>query len=686
MTKYSNSKQLILNTKNFLNIELYTKSTKIIKNNDIFYGWGRKKSGFKAISEAKKNNASFSLLEDGFIRSIGLGVDGAESFSIVEDDVGIYYDATVPSGLENILKTYDFKSDVELMKKASEAIELIKSYNISKYNHTIDMKDSYFKSSENRVLIIAQTFGDSSLEYGILDNYTTHDMIQDALNENEDSQIYIKIHPDVLSGKKDSDIDISSLDNKIKVISEDFNPISLLKYFDKVYTKTSGMGFEALLVGCKCICFGMPFYAGWGITDDRSVCKRRKRSLSVEEVFAASYILYTQYYNPYSQKPSDIIDTIETILIYRDIERKSDKKVFLFGFSRWKHGYIRPFLKEYKKENIYFVNPIFKTHYDLAIKKGLDASSDVLIWGRKEFQEIEDFAVENELKVIRVEDGFIRSVGLGSDLTAPYSLVFDDEGIYFDPTKSSRLETIINEYDFKSDTSLMNQARKLRQKIITTKISKYNSFEHRELNFPKNINIVLVIGQVEDDASIKYGTDGMTNLDLIKEVSRYNKDKFIIYKPHPDVLSGNRVGDISQNIAQEYCDEVIVDISLHAILEKVDEVHTMTSLTGFEALVLGKEVFTYGMPFYAGWGLTTDSKICTRRARIVNIDELIAATLILYPRYRDPKGENYCDAGVLIDRLQHEKNKIDSSLYYRYKMKTYSYFSRNIQKLISWFK
>ena len=105
MTKYSNSKQLILNTKNFLNIELYTKSTKIIKNNDIFYGWGRKKSGFKAISEAKKNNASFSLLEDGFIRSIGLGVDGAESFSIVEDDVGIYYDATVPSGLENILKT-----------------------------------------------------------------------------------------------------------------------------------------------------------------------------------------------------------------------------------------------------------------------------------------------------------------------------------------------------------------------------------------------------------------------------------------------------------------------------------------------------------------------------------------------------------------------------------------------------
>ncbi|MBD3798215.1 MAG: capsule polysaccharide transporter, partial [Campylobacterales bacterium] len=138
-----------------------------------------------------------------------------------------------------------------------------------------------------------------------------------AIEENPNAKIYIKIHPDVLSGKKKSDIDLDALDGRVQVLTENVNPISLLKYFDKVYTKTSGMGFEALLVGCECVCFGMPFYAGWGVTDDRSKCERRKRKLSVEEIFAAAYILYTRYHNPYTNKPSDIFDTIETIVQMR---------------------------------------------------------------------------------------------------------------------------------------------------------------------------------------------------------------------------------------------------------------------------------------------------------------------------------------------------------------------------------
>ena len=73
------------------------------------------------------------------------------------------------------------------------------------------------------------------------------------------------------------------------------------------------MGFEAILLGKKCVCFGMPFYAGWGITDDRVLCPRRKRELVVEEVFAASYILYTKYMNPYTKNKIDIIEAIKTI-------------------------------------------------------------------------------------------------------------------------------------------------------------------------------------------------------------------------------------------------------------------------------------------------------------------------------------------------------------------------------------
>ncbi|MEY8715432.1 capsule polysaccharide transporter [Francisella philomiragia] len=301
-----------------------------------FAGWGRKKTGRLALWCHAKFGGTVRLYEDGFIRSLGLGVEGSPAFSVVEDDVGIYYDATMPSRLENILNSYDFIADSELMTTAREAIMLIRKYNVSKYNNAPEVdegfcqkynlaisRDSYEILNQvqdddsfikNNILIIAQTAGDSSLEYGLANHYTTDDMLRAAILENPLAKIYLKIHPDVLTGKKRSDIDIVNISKNITIISENVNPVSLLKHFDKVYTKTSGMGFEALLLGCECVCFGMPYYAGWGITDDRVKCDRRVRKLSIEEVFAAAYILYSKYYNPYKKRQSNIIDTITEIV------------------------------------------------------------------------------------------------------------------------------------------------------------------------------------------------------------------------------------------------------------------------------------------------------------------------------------------------------------------------------------
>jgi len=676
-----------------------------------FEGWGRKKTGRFAVWCHKKFGGDLTLLEDGFIRSVGLGIDDSPSFSLVEDDIGIYYDARVPSKLENILNTYDFKKDKDLMAVAKQAIDLILKYNISKYNNSSDVDEDFCKkynlgyrdsqlelgmtsdfndtstplsdlAKQKNILIIAQTAGDSSLEYGLGNTFTTNEVIQAAIKENPGSKIYLKIHPDVLSGKKYSDIDTNNIPTEVTVITEDVNPISLLKYFDKVYTKTSQMGFEAILVGCKCVCFGMPFYAGWGITDDRIKCERRNKRLSIVEVFAASYILYTRYFNPYTNKQGDIIDTIKTIIRYKDLEKQKNKRVYLFGFSRWKHSFVRAFLKEYGKDDIVFINPVFKSHCDLALKKGLDKNSDIFIWGKKEYKEIESFANSNDTKITRMEDGFIRSVGLGSDLTPPFSLVIDEQGIYFDPTTSSSLETILNTYDFASNKEILEDAKALRKKILETKISKYNADNHKKLNLPKDKRKLLVSGQVEDDASIRFGANGMTNLQLLKEVYADNNDAYIIFKPHPDVLSGNRVGNVDEKIALKYCDEVLVDISMSSVLNAVDEVHTMTSLTGFEGLMYGKDVYTYGMPFFAGWGLTVDKIACERRKRILTLDELCAGVLILYPRYIHPKTKNYCDPIVLIDELQKEKERIDNSIIYGLKIKTLTYFNRTIQKLL----
>lgn len=343
MTKYSISNHLIKNTKNFLLIKHY--SNKLLCKKCTFYGWGRKKSGQKAMQLAEKHHTSYVLLEDGFIRSIGLGVENSPSFSIVEDDMGIYYDATTPSRLENLLNTYNFEDDIKLMQTAKDAIALMVEHHISKYNHAPDIEENYFPNDgKKRILIMAQTLGDMSLKYGLAESFSTDELIQSAYDENPDAHLYLKIHPDVLSGKKSSDIDIEKAHLTCKVIYDDVNPISLLKCVDKVYTKTSQMGFEALLLGKECVSFGMPFYAGWGLTDDRAKCERRNRKLSVEEVFAGAYILYSRYYNPYRQQPSNVIDTIKTIVRYRDIWVENSGRLFFFGFSAWKRGFIKQFL------------------------------------------------------------------------------------------------------------------------------------------------------------------------------------------------------------------------------------------------------------------------------------------------------------------------------------------------------
>src|SRR3546814_12299775 len=53
--------------------------------------------------------------------------------------------------------------------------------------------------------------------------------------------------------------------------------------------------------------------------------------------------------------------------------------------------------------------------------------------------------------------------------------------------------------------------------------------------------VILVPGQVEDDASIRFGcTDVRTNIALLKAARAARPDAFIVYKPHPAVGSGHR--------------------------------------------------------------------------------------------------------------------------------------------------
>lgn len=79
---------------------------------------------------------------------------------------------------------------------------------------------------------------------------------------------------------------------------------------------------------------------------------------------------------------------------------------------------------------------------------------------------------------------------------------------------------------------------------------------------------------------------------------------------------GNRKGNIPTELIAELADYQALDADIIQCIQRADEVHTMTSLSGFEALLHGKQVHCYGLPFYAGWGLTVDEHHCPRRSKI----------------------------------------------------------------------
>lgn len=316
--------------------------------------------------------------------------------------------------------------------------------------------------------------------------------------------------------------------------------------------------------------------------------------------------------------------------IQKELWRQNNKRFFCFGFGRWKYHFVRHYLFSPDGE-VHFVKSTKQVK-----KAGIDERTILLKWGFKGPDDLETFAHSNQLPLYRMEDGFLRSIGLGSDLTIPASLVVDSQGIYFDPTGPSDMERILQTREFTPEE--MERAKALRETITQLKISKYNVDGGDRIVVPKDKSrqVILVPGQVEDDWSIQKGTvDVCTNLDLLREARNANPDAYIVFKPHPDVVSGNRQGEVPDEMATQLADCVMEDSSIGHCLDIATEVHTMTSLVGFEALLRGLKVVVYGRPFYSSWGLTTDRHQISRRTRQLSLDELIFGTLIAYPRYID---------------------------------------------------
>ena len=285
----------------------------------IKHGMGGSKYADEAESRMIKSNIPLCIVEDGFIRSIvawNMNVHEVKykiGLSAVIDYKGLYINALVPSGLENILNS-DWKISCDELTRSKKNIINILQNKITKYNHQPIYNFHIGANNRKKVLVVDQVYGDRSIDLGLATDDTFKIMLSDAVKENPNADIIVKCHPDRRKGHYE---DLKSHDN-IYVLTEGINPICLLEKMDKIYVCTSQMGFEALMCGKEVHTYGMPFYAGWGLTIDKLKCERRNKKRSLEEVFYAAYIQYSRYISWKNQCETDIEHVIDEILELRE--------------------------------------------------------------------------------------------------------------------------------------------------------------------------------------------------------------------------------------------------------------------------------------------------------------------------------------------------------------------------------
>jgi len=286
----------------------------------------------------------------------------------------------------------------------------------------------------------------------------------------------------------------------------------------------------------------------------------------------------------------------------------------------------------------------------------LPADAWIVAWGMTPLPA----GTSTSVTVLRIEDGFLRSVGLGVDLVRPLSWVIDKQGMHFDATRPSDLETILATTDFGPE--LCRRAAALRAHIVAGGITKYNVGCGSWRRPPGRAPVILVPGQVPTDAALSFAALQPTaNLALLHAVRASHPQAHIVYKVHPDIAARMRAEKESLAQVRELCDEVVGDVNMAELLAEVDAVHVLTSLTGFEALLRGVPVTCHGKPFYSGWGLTHDLVAGSdRRQRKLTLDQLVAGALILYPVYLDRSGPGLITPEQALDALASRHQRSES--------------------------
>lgn len=443
------------------------------------------------------------------------------------------------------------------------------------------------------------------------------------------------------------------------------DPWPIIEAAEEFHVADGGpVGLLALIAGREVHCHAPCWYSGRGLTADAPDVPARGSARSLAQVLAAGLVAGAHYADPFRNLPSSLEAALGVAEEWRRVCDANRGIACCTGMQFWKRRRIAQFLHtgthppdfaRGTEDSLEVVRQQRRLHTSPAAGR---AGAAVAAWSSRMPAGLERRAAEEGVSLLRVEDGFIRSRGLGSDFLPPCSIILDGGGIYYDPNRPSDLERILSDAAFPD--ALLSRARTLVAQLVAGGVTKYGvggpaaAADAPLVDLPRDgRRVLLVPGQVADDLSVRLGGAGVgDNAELLRRVRTANPDAAILYKPHPDVDAGHRLGAVPDQEVLRLADRVVRDIPIAALIQCVDEVHTLTSLAGFEALLRAKPVTAWGQPFYAGWGLTSDmAPPMPRRRRRLRLEELAAGVLLLYPRYLDPVTGMPCPADVVMERL-----------------------------------
>ncbi|HVV94953.1 MAG TPA: hypothetical protein VHD15_16190 [Hyphomicrobiales bacterium] len=282
-------------------------------------GWGMRQTRqrLSALALAERRRLPYWSLEDAPLRSVTPG-EAERPLGVVVDTKGMFFDASRPSDFEDAVARAVAAADPARRARAQAAIAAMRAARLSKYNGDGAPPPPILRGDRRRVLVVDQTLGDAAVGGALADAGAFRRMLLAARDEHPGAAILVKVHPEVARGRKRGFLLDLAQKTGAHVLDQPVNPWDVLDAVDRVYVVASMLGFEALAAGRPVTCFGAPFYAGWGLTDDRGPPRPRPAQATVEDLFGALHFDYARYVDPFTDARIELEQAIE---IMADLRR-----------------------------------------------------------------------------------------------------------------------------------------------------------------------------------------------------------------------------------------------------------------------------------------------------------------------------------------------------------------------------